>query len=91
VIDLLPLPSLYLRCRKDVTFAVLQEGPALIYDPEDIVFFKMYDPRQRSMACRIISAGSIAFYLTAKRPSSAAATTTTVRIWALFCIPATQI
>lgn len=47
VIDLLPLPSLYLRCRKDGTFAVLQEGPALIYDPEDIVFFKMYDPRQQ--------------------------------------------
>lgn len=47
MIDLLPLPSLYLRCRKDVTFAVLQEGPALIYDPEDIVFFKMYDPRQQ--------------------------------------------
>ncbi|EAB3492529.1 phage portal protein, partial [Salmonella enterica] len=47
VIDLLPLPSLYLRCRKDGSFAVLQEGPALIYDPEDIVFFKMYDPRQQ--------------------------------------------
>ncbi|WP_279050083.1 phage portal protein [Cedecea davisae] len=47
VIDLLPLPSLYLRCRKDGSFAVLQEGPALIYNPEDVVFFKMYDPRQQ--------------------------------------------
>jgi len=47
VIDLLPLPSLYARRRKDGSLAVLQEGPALIYDPEDIVFFKMYDPRQQ--------------------------------------------
>lgn len=47
VIGLLPLPSLYLRCRKDGSFAVLQEGPALIYDPQDVVFFKMYDPRQQ--------------------------------------------
>lgn len=47
VIGLLPLPSLYLRCRKDGSFAVLQEGPALIYVPQDVVFFKMYDPRQQ--------------------------------------------
>ncbi|MES4611013.1 MAG: phage portal protein [Ewingella sp.] len=47
VIDLLPLPSLYLRCRKDGEFVVLQEGPALIYDPRDVVFFKTYDPRQQ--------------------------------------------
>lgn len=31
VIDLLPLPSLYLRCRKDGAFAVLQEGRASTY------------------------------------------------------------
>jgi len=47
VIDLLPLPSLYLRCRKSGEFVVLQEGPAIVYDPRDIVFFKMYDPRQQ--------------------------------------------
>lgn len=47
VIDLLPLPSLYLRCRKNGDFVVLQEGPALIYDPRDVVFFKTYDPRQQ--------------------------------------------
>ncbi|GKW31372.1 phage portal protein [Pectobacterium carotovorum subsp. carotovorum] len=47
VIDLLPLPSLYLRCRKDGSFVILQEGPALVYEPADIVFFKMYDPRQQ--------------------------------------------
>ncbi|UEM40066.1 phage portal protein [Pectobacterium aquaticum] len=47
VIDLFPLPSLYLRCRKDGSFVILQEGPALIYEPEDIVFFKTYDPRQQ--------------------------------------------
>lgn len=47
VIELLPLPGLYLRCRKDGSFVVLQEGPALIYDAADIVFFKTYDPRQQ--------------------------------------------
>ncbi|MFJ5422259.1 phage portal protein [Pectobacterium parvum] len=47
VIDLFPLPSLYLRCRKDGSFVILQEGPALVYEPEDIVFFKTYDPRQQ--------------------------------------------
>lgn len=47
VIDLLPLPSLYLRCRKNGDFVVLQEGPALVYDRRDIIFFKMYDPRQQ--------------------------------------------
>lgn len=47
VIDLLPLPSLYLRRRKNGDFVVLQEGPALVYDRGDIVFMKMYDPRQQ--------------------------------------------
>jgi PBSX family phage portal protein len=47
VIDLLPLPSLYLRCRKNGDFVVLQEGPALSYSPRDIAFYKMYDPRQQ--------------------------------------------
>ena len=47
VIDLLPLPSLYLRCRKNGEFVILQEGPSLAYNPRDIVFYKMYDPRQQ--------------------------------------------
>jgi PBSX family phage portal protein len=47
VIDLLPLPSLYLRCRKNGDFVVLQEGEPLVYSPRDIVFYKMYDPRQQ--------------------------------------------
>lgn len=47
VIDLLPLPSLYLRCRKTGEFVVLQEGPSLVYDACDVVFFKIYDPRQQ--------------------------------------------
>jgi hypothetical protein len=46
VIDLLPLPSLYLRCRKDVTFAVLQEGPALIYDPKTLSSLKCMTRQQ---------------------------------------------
>lgn len=47
VIDLLPLPSLYLRRRKDGWFVILQEGEPLVYSPRDIVFFRMYDPRQQ--------------------------------------------
>lgn len=47
VIALAPLPSLYLRRRKDGFFVILQEGEPLVYSPADIVFFKMYDPRQQ--------------------------------------------
>lgn len=47
VIDLQPLPSLYMRRRKDGCFVILQEGEPLVYHPRDIVFFKMYDPRQQ--------------------------------------------
>lgn len=47
VIDLMPLPSLYLRRRKNDDFVILQEGEPLIYSPEDIIFLKMYDPRQQ--------------------------------------------
>lgn len=47
VIDLVPLPSLYLRRRKNGDFVILQEGEPLIYTPADVVFIKMYDPRQQ--------------------------------------------
>ncbi|EGC6343300.1 phage portal protein [Escherichia coli] len=47
VVALEPLPSLYLRRRKTGEFVVLQEGPALVYVPEDIIFLRMYDPRQQ--------------------------------------------
>lgn len=47
VIDLLPLPSLYLRVRKDDSFAVLQQGEPLVYPAEDVIFIKQYDPQQQ--------------------------------------------
>ncbi|MHC9057781.1 phage portal protein [Pantoea sp. y20] len=47
VIALQPLPSLYMRRRKDGCFVILQEGEPLVYLPRDIVFYKMYDPRQQ--------------------------------------------
>ncbi|CAI2469538.1 phage portal protein, PBSX family [Serratia ficaria] len=47
VIRLAPLPSLYLRVRKDDSFALLQKGAPLIYDPEDVIFVKQYDPQQQ--------------------------------------------
>lgn len=46
VIGLTPLPSLYLRRRKNDDFVILQEGEPLVYTPNDILFPKMYDPRQ---------------------------------------------
>ncbi|MBP1037856.1 phage portal protein [Serratia fonticola] len=47
VIDLLPLPSLYLRRRKNDDFVILQEGEPLVYPPEDICFLKLHDSRQQ--------------------------------------------
>ncbi|WP_411705637.1 phage portal protein [Edaphovirga cremea] len=47
VIDLVPLPSLYLRRRKNDDFVILQEGEPLVYPPSDILFAKMYDPLQQ--------------------------------------------
>ncbi|HCA1950001.1 TPA: phage portal protein [Klebsiella pneumoniae] len=54
VIDLAPLPGLYMRRRKDREnaqpvpgdYVVLQEGEPLVYPEEDIIFIKMYDPQQ---------------------------------------------
>lgn len=46
VIGLEPLPSLYMRRRKNDDFVILQEGEPLVYTPQDIIFPKMYDPRQ---------------------------------------------
>lgn len=45
-IRLHPLPSLYVRRRKNGEYVVLQEGPALVYSPRDIIFIKSRDPRQ---------------------------------------------
>lgn len=47
VIDLVPLPGLYVRRRKDGDFSVLQKGPALIYPARDIIYLKRYDPQQQ--------------------------------------------
>ncbi|ECD9501408.1 phage portal protein [Salmonella enterica subsp. diarizonae] len=47
VVDLVPLPSLYLRRNKQLDFIVLQEGDPLVYSPSDIVFLRMHDPRQQ--------------------------------------------
>lgn len=41
-----PLPGLYTRRRKTGEFAVLQQGEPLIYQPEDVIFMRMYDPQQ---------------------------------------------
>ncbi len=47
VIAIAPLPSLYLRRRKSGEFVILQEGPPLVYSERDIIFLRMYDPRQQ--------------------------------------------
>ncbi|RQM39134.1 phage portal protein [Erwinia psidii] len=47
VVSLHPLPSLYLRRRKNDDFVILQEGEPLVYTPQDIIFLKQYDPRQQ--------------------------------------------
>lgn len=47
VIDLCPLPSLYLRRRKTGEFVVLQKDSPLVYAPEDIKFIPQYDPQQQ--------------------------------------------
>lgn len=41
-----PMPGLYTRRRKTGEFAVLQQGEPLIYQPEDVIFMRMYDPQQ---------------------------------------------
>ncbi|OJB82963.1 phage portal protein [Yersinia ruckeri] len=47
VVELLPLPSLYMRVRKDDSIAILQKGEPLVYAPEDVIFLKQYDPQQQ--------------------------------------------
>ncbi|HFV9291860.1 TPA: phage portal protein [Serratia fonticola] len=47
VVDLVPLPSLYLRRRESGEFVVLQKGPPLVYPAGDVVFLKQYDPQQQ--------------------------------------------
>ncbi|ELY2525611.1 phage portal protein [Cronobacter sakazakii] len=46
VVELAPLPGLYTRRRKTGEFVVLQNGEPIVYQPEDIIFIKMYDPQQ---------------------------------------------
>ena len=47
VIALAPLPSLWLRRGKQGHFFILQKGGACVYAPEDILFIRLYDPRQQ--------------------------------------------
>ncbi|HDR2889411.1 TPA: phage portal protein [Enterobacter asburiae] len=47
VIALEPMPGLYMRRRRDGEFVVLQKGEPLVYDEEDVIFIKMYDPQQQ--------------------------------------------
>ncbi|RTP98375.1 phage portal protein [Enterobacter sp. WCHEn045836] len=47
VVDLYPLPSLYVRRRKSGDFVVLQEGEPLIYSEDDIIFIRSHDPLQQ--------------------------------------------
>lgn len=47
VVALVPLPSLYLRVRKDDSIVILQKGEPLVYGQEDVVYLKQYDPQQQ--------------------------------------------
>ncbi|MHB7706449.1 phage portal protein [Klebsiella pneumoniae] len=47
VVGLSPLPSLYVRLRKNGDFIVLQEGEPLVYPPADIVYIRSHDPLQQ--------------------------------------------
>lgn len=47
VVDLIPLPSLYVRRRKDGDFSILQKGPSLVYPARDVIFLRQYDPQQQ--------------------------------------------
>ncbi|MEG0208809.1 MAG: phage portal protein [Hafnia sp.] len=47
VVALAPLPSLYLRRRKNGDFVVLQDGEPLVYPANDILFLRIHDPRQQ--------------------------------------------
>lgn len=47
VMRLVPLPSLYLRRRRDGGITILQSGGPLHYAPNDVIFVKLYDPRQQ--------------------------------------------
>ncbi|CNH37219.1 phage portal protein [Yersinia kristensenii] len=47
VVALAPLPSLYLRVRKDDSIVILQKGEPLVFSQEDVVYLKQYDPQQQ--------------------------------------------
>ncbi|HBM2908097.1 TPA: phage portal protein [Klebsiella michiganensis] len=47
VVKLAPLPSLYVRRRKTGEFVILQEGPSLALQPQDVIFVRSHDPRQQ--------------------------------------------
>lgn len=47
VVELIPLPSLYLRVRKDDSVVILQKGEPLVYGQEDVIYLKQYDPQQQ--------------------------------------------
>ena len=42
-----PLPSMYLRRRKNGKFVLLQRGGNITYSPDDIIFITQYDPEQQ--------------------------------------------
>ncbi|EMH4132616.1 phage portal protein [Serratia marcescens] len=47
VVRLQPLPSMYMRIRRSGEFVILQKGEPLVYAPDDIIFFRQYDPQQQ--------------------------------------------
>lgn len=47
VIELLPLPSMYLRRNKEGEFVILEKENQLIYHPDDIIFLRGHDPQQQ--------------------------------------------
>ncbi|ENA3449194.1 phage portal protein, partial [Yersinia enterocolitica] len=47
VVALAPLPSLYLRVRKDDSIVILQKGEPLVFNQEEVIYLKQYDPQQQ--------------------------------------------
>lgn len=83
VVALAPLPSLYLRVRKDDSIVILQKGEPLVFNQEEVIYLKQYDPQQQVYGLPPCS--------TPRPPFFAAATITTGRIRAGLSTPMTRI
>ncbi len=84
VIGLWPIPTMYLRKRKNGNFAFLERGDKQkSYKKEDIIFIKQYDPVQQVYGGPDYLGCVQSCYLVKTQPRSAAATIRTVCTWAL--------